>query len=294
MSEPDYRELKAEEERRLLRDFGYWDLVALGALVGAGLGYLYGLEAEPHVRAVNVFAGMGVGALCAFVAGWVRAQLRAREKFFTRWAEERGWTYTRAGEPLEDTPFLRIGDRRKASDFFAGLSIAPAAVLYQHKRITGSGKSEQVTNYLVLHFWLDRVLVPLLQIWPHSRGADLEEKLLGHHEMTGTPVELESTELMEKFRISGVAEGGDEIRSLLTPSAIVKFLDFSHALGGVRAYFELEGTTVAFLAELTLSPERPQAIDQLLELWKPIASWLIEETGAASAPASAPGAGEPS
>ncbi len=284
MSEPDYRELKAEEERRLLRDFGYWDLVALGALVGAGLGFLYGLEAEPHVRATNVFAGIGVGALCAFIAGWARAQLRAREKFFIRWAGERGWAYARTGQPFEDTPFLRSGDRRKASDFFSGLSIAPGAVLYQHKRIVGSGKSEQVSNYHVLHFRLDRVLIPLLQIWPHSRGVDLGEKLLGHHEMFGTPVELESTELMEKFRISGVAEGGAEIRSLLTPSAIVKFLDFSHALSGVHAYFEIEAKSVAFLAELTLSPQRPQAIDELLEHWQPIASWLIEQAGAARAP----------
>ena len=37
MSEPEYREVKAEEERRLLRDFGYWDIVAFGALV-AGFG----------------------------------------------------------------------------------------------------------------------------------------------------------------------------------------------------------------------------------------------------------------
>ena len=31
MSELDYRKLKIEEERRLLRDFGSWDLVAFGA-----------------------------------------------------------------------------------------------------------------------------------------------------------------------------------------------------------------------------------------------------------------------
>jgi len=278
MSEPDYDELKTEEERRLLRDFGYWDLVAFGALVGAGLGFLHGLGDESMARAGYVFAGMGAGALVAFIAGWARAQLHAREKFFTRWAEGRGWTYTRAGEPFEDTPFLRSGDRRRASDFFSGLPIAPGAVLYQHKRIVGSGKSEQVNNYLVLHFELDRILIPLLQIWPHRRVADLGEKLLGLHEMTGVPVELESTELMEKFRISGVAEGGDEIRSLLTPSAIVKFLDFSHALPGVHAYFEIEATTVAFLAELKLSPERPRAIDELLERWKPIADWLIESS----------------
>ena len=292
MSEPEYREVKAEEERRLLRDFGYWDLVAFGALVGAGLGFLHGLGEEPSLRAANVFAGMGAGALCAFIAGWARAQLRARERFFTRWAAKRGWTYTPAGQPFEDTPFLLSGDRRRASDFFSGLPIAPGAVLYQHKRIVGSGKSEQVSNYLVLHFGLDRVLIPLLQIWPHRRVADLGGKLFAHQEMTGEQVELESIELMQQFRISGLAGGGAEIRKLLTPSAIVKLLDFCRAFRGGRAYFETDGKVAAFLVEMKLSPSNPRQIDELLALWQPIADWLTEEARVASVPADGSGGRE--
>jgi len=95
---------------------------------------------------VACLAGMAIGALCALVAGWVKVQGRARERFFTRWAAERH-ALQAAGRPFEDTPFLQSGDKRRASDFFLGLLAELGFVLYQHKRIVGSGRDEQVTNY---------------------------------------------------------------------------------------------------------------------------------------------------
>ena len=276
MSEPDYNEVEVEERRRLLRSFGYWDLVALGAVVGAGLGYLYGIAQEPRQRAWTVFGGMAVGAVCALVAGWARVQGRARERFFTRWAAERQWLYEARGEPFEDTLFLQSGDKRKASDFFSGFWPGSGAVLYQHKRIVGRGDDEQETDYVVLHFSLRRPLIDLLQISPCSHAAELGERLFGHSEIDER-IELESTELDQHFRISGLRGREDEVRRLLTPSAIVKMLDFQRACSNGSARFEILGSNVAFLVKGTLSPKQPQLIEALLELWRPIASWLMEE-----------------
>ncbi len=283
MSGPDYREVEFEERRRLLHSFGYWDLVALGAVAGAGLGFLYGLAWEPRQQALYVFAGMAVGAVCTLVAGWTRARGRARERFFSRWAAERGWRYKAAGEPFEDTLFLQSGNKRRASDFFSGFWPESGAVLYQHKRIEGSGRDEQVTTYVVLHLSLGRPPIYLLQISPRNRATELGEKLFGHHEI-GERVELESTELDQHFRISGLRGGEDEVRRLLTPSAIVRLLDFQRALPDGNARFEILGSNVAFLVEETLSPERPQLIEELLELWRPIASWLTEEADEGARP----------
>lgn len=279
MSGPDYHEVEAEERRRLLRSFGYWDLVAFGAVVGAGLGFLYGLAREPRQQAWTVFAGIAVGALCALIAGWAKLQGRARERFFTRWAAERNWYYEAGGQPFEDTLFLQSGDKRKASDFFSGFWPGSGAVLYQHKRIVKSGDDEQVSTYIVLHFALGRPLLELLQISPRSHAAELGEMLFGHHDAIGERIELESTELDQHFRISGLRGQEDEVRRLLTPSAIVRLLDFQRALPDGNARFELLGSNAAFLVEKTLSPKRPQLIEELLELWRPIAGWLMEEAG---------------
>lgn len=279
MSEPDYREVEAEERRRLLGSFGYWDLVALGAVVGTGLGFVYGLGAEPRQRAWDVFAGMAIGALCALVAGWARVKGRARARFFTRWAAERQWHYEARGKPFEDTLFLQSGDKRKASDFFSGFWPGSGAVLYQHKRIEGSGDDEKESSYVVLHFSLARPPIDLLQISPRSHAAELGEKFFGHFSEIDQRIELESTELDEHFRVSGLRGREDEVRKLLTPSAIVKLIDFQRALPGGGARFEILGSKVAFLVEMKLSPERPQLIEELLELWRPIAGWLMREVG---------------
>jgi hypothetical protein len=284
MSEPEYREVETEERRRLLRSYGYWDLVAFGAVLGAGLGFLYGLGREPRQRAWDVVAGIAIGAICALIAGWVKVQSRAHERFFARWAAERQWTYEASGEPFEDTLFLQSGDKRKASDFFSGFWPESGAVLYQHKRITGTGRDEQVTNYLVLHFSLGRPLIDLLQISPRNHAAELGEKLFGHHGEIDERIELESTELDQHFRVSGLRGREDEVRRLLTPSAIVKLLDFQRAFPDGNARFEILGSNVAFLVEKTLSPKRPQLIEELLELWRPIASWLMEEAGLEARP----------
>ncbi len=279
MSEPDYREVEVEERRRLFRSFGYWDLVALGAVVGAGIGFLYGLDHESRLQAWYVFVGMTVGALLALLAGWTRVQSRARERFFTRWAAARQWRYRAGGKPFEDTLFLKSGGESKASDFFSGFWPESGAVLYQHKRVAGSDSDEKVTNYLVLHFSLVRAPIELLQISTRSRTAELGQKLSDHHGEIDEQIELESTELDQHFRISGLRVQEDEIRRLLTPSAIVRLLDFRCALPNRNARFEILGSNVAFLIEGTLSPKQPQLIEQLLELWRPIASWLMEEAG---------------
>jgi hypothetical protein len=290
MSEPEYHEVEAEERRRLLRSFGYWDLVALGAAVGAGLGYLYGIAQEPRQRALTVFGGMAVGAVCALVAGWARVKSRARENFFTHWAAERQWSYQAHGEPFEDTPFLQSGDKRRVSDFFSGFWPGSGAVLYQHTRIVDSGDDDEQkkTAYLVLHFQLARPVLDLLLISPRSHAAELGEKLFGYHDGLGEPIELESTELEQYFRVCGLRGREDEVRKLLTPSAIVRLLDFRRALPDGNARFEILGSNVAFLVEMTLSPKWPQLLEKLLELWQPIASWLMKEAGEeAQLPASA-------
>jgi hypothetical protein len=279
MSEPEYREVEAEERRRLLGSFGYWDLIALGAVLGAGLGYLYGIAQEPRQRALTVFGGMAVGAICALVASWARMKSKARERFFARWAAERQWHYEAKGRPFEDTLFLRSGDKRKASDFFSGFWPGSGAVLYQHKRIVGSGDDEDETDYVVLHFSLPRPPVDLLQISPRSHAAELGGKFFGHFGEIGERIELESTELDQHFRVSGLRGREDEVRRLLTPSAIVKLIDFQRALPGGNARFDVLGANVAFLVEMKLSPERPQLIEELLELWRPIAGWLMGEVG---------------
>jgi len=276
MSGPDYHEVEAEERRLLFSSFGYWDIVALGAVVGAGLGFLYGFAREPRQQAWTVFIGMAVGAVCALIAGWAKVQGRARERFFTRWAAERQWHYEADGKPYEDTLFLQSGEKRKASDFFSGFWPGSGAVLYQHKRIEGSGDDEKVTNYLVLHFVLGRPLIDLLQVAPRSHTAELGEKLFGHSAIDQR-IELESTELDQHFRISGPRGQEDDVRRLLTPSAIVRLLDFQRAFPGGNARFEILGSNAAFLVEATLSPKQPQLIEELLELWRPIASWLMEE-----------------
>ena len=279
MSEPDYRGVEAEERRRLLGSFGYWDLVALGAVLGAGLGYLYGIAQEPRQRAWTVLGGMAVGAICALVAGWARVKSKARERFFTRWAVERQWHYEVGGRPFEDTLFLQSGDKRKASDFFSGFWPGSGAVLYQHKRIVGSGDDENETDYVVLHFSLLRPPIDLLEISPRSHAAELGKKLFGHSSEIDQRIELESTELDQHFRVSGLRGREDEVRKLLTPSAIVKLIDFQRALPNGNARFEILGANVAFLVEMKLSPGRPQLIEELLELWRPIAGWLMREVG---------------
>ncbi|MGD0167794.1 MAG: hypothetical protein ABSC51_11010 [Gaiellaceae bacterium] len=277
MSERDFKEVRAEEERRLLRSWGYWDLVVLGALMGAGLGYFYGSGDEARRQALDLFAGLGIGAAAAFSIGWTRAKRRARKLFFATWAASRGWGYQASGLPFADTPLLKSGDTRQASDFFSGFWPEAGAILYQHKRIVGSGRDEQITNYLVLHFVLERP--PLLVLQIHPRGLiELGEKLLGQDEMVGTPLELESAELSQHFRISYVGKPGTDIRSLFTPSAIVKFLDFIHALSGKRHFFELEGMSAAFAIELTISPERPEEITTMIEFCRPIFDWLAGST----------------
>jgi hypothetical protein len=294
MSEPDYREVETEERRHLLHSFGYWDLVALGAVAGAGLGFLYGLGHEPRREAGCVFAGMAIGALCALVVGWTKAKGRAHERFFSRWAAERRWSYQAGGMPFEDTPFLQSGDKRRASDFFSGFWPEPGFVLYQHKRIVRSDNDEQVTNYLVLHFSLARPVIDLLQISPRSHAAELGAKLFGHLSAIDERIELESTELDQHFRISGLRGREDEVRRLLTPSAIVRLLEFQRALPDGNARFEILGSNVAFLVEKTLSPKQPQLIDQLLGLWRPIAIWLMEQTGPETQRPANAGEGRPS
>jgi hypothetical protein len=287
MSGPEYHEVEVEERRRLLRSFGYWDLVALGAVVGAGLGFIYGLAHEPRQRAWDVFTGIAIGAICALIVGWARVEDRARKRLFARWATERGWQYEAEGEPFEDTLFLQSGDKRKASDFFSGFWPGSGAVLYQHKRIVGHGDDEKETTYIVLHFLLGRPPIDLLRISPRKHAAELGEKLFGQSEI-GEPIELESTELDQYFRVCGLRGQEDEVRRLMTPSAIVRLLDFRRALPHGNARFEILGSNVAFLVEMTLSPKRPQLIEELLELWRPIASWLMAEAGeGARLPASA-------
>jgi hypothetical protein len=284
MFEPEYREVEAEEGRRLLHSFGYWDLVALGAVVGAGVGFLYGLAQESSQEARYVFVGMAVGAICALIVGWARVHSRARERFFTRWAAARQWHYEAAGQPFEDTLFLQSGDKHKASDFFSGFWPGSGAVLYQHQRIEENGDDENVTKYVVLHFSLSRPLIDLLQISPRSHAAELGEKLLGHHGEIDKLIELGRLELDQHFRISGLRGGEDEVRRLLTPSAIVRLLDFQRAFPDGSARFEILGVSVAFLVEKTLSPKRPQLLEELLEAWRPIASWLMEQAGAEARP----------
>ncbi len=284
MFEPNYHEVEAEERRHLLRSFGYWDLVALAAVAGAGLGFFYGRVHGPRGEAWCVFAGMAVGALCALIIGWTRLKSRARARFFSRWAAARQWQYEAGGEPFEDTLFLQSGDKRAAGDFFSGFWPEPGFVLYQHKRIEKNGDDEQVTNYMVLHFSLPRPLIDLLQISPRSHTAELGEKLFGRLSAIDERIELESTELDEHFRISGLRGREDEVRRLLTPSAIVRLLEFQRELPHVGARFEILGETAAFSVEKTLSPKQPQLIDELLELWRPIAVWLMEEAGSPTKP----------
>lgn len=279
MSEPDYHEVETEERRHLLRSLGYWDLVALGAVVGAGLGFVYGRVHGPRGEAWCVFAGVAIGALCALIVGWAKLQSRVRERFFSRWAAARKWQYEAGGEPFEDTLFLQSGDKRAAGDFFSGFWPEPGFVLYQHKRIEKNGDDEHVTDYMVLHFSLARPLIDLLQISPRSHAAELGAILFGRLSAIDERIELESTELDEHFRVSGLRGREDEVRRLLTPSAIVRLLEFQRELPHVSARFEILGSTVAFSVEKTLSPKQPQLIDQLLELWRPIAVWLMEEAG---------------
>lgn len=288
MSEPDYHEVEADERRRLLRSFGYWDLVALGAVVGAGFGFLFGLGDEPRRQGWSFFGGMAVGAICALVAGWATAKSRARTRFFARWAAERQWRYRASGRPFVDTLFLKRGESNKASDFFSDFWPGSGAVLYQHVQMMKGSAVEgaiindvvlDATTYIVLHFSVARLPITLLQISPRSRSVELAEKLSARYGEIDERIELESAELDQHFRISGLRIQKDEIRRLLTPSAIVKLLDFQRAFPGGKARFEILGSNVAFLVEKKLSPEQPQLIEQLLELWRPIAFWVMREGG---------------
>jgi hypothetical protein len=277
VSDPGYQQTEAEERRRLLHSFGYWDLVVLGALAGAALGYLYGLGGSPHQRAERVLAGIAIGAAAVLVIGYTRAQTRARKRFFAAWAAERGWVYREKGRPFEDTPFLRSGDKRRGRDFFSGFWAEDEAVLYQHERIVGSGRDEQTTRYLVLHLTFRRPPIDFLQIWPHSLAGDIAHTIFGRDGEMGERLELESAELEQHFRISALPGQEEEARRLLTPSAIVKLLDFEHALPGEDARFEVVGTRAAFLVEETLSPKEPELIERMLELWRPLVEWLAGE-----------------
>jgi hypothetical protein len=154
----------------------------------------------------------------------------------------------------------------------------PGAVLYQHKRIIGSGRSQQVYTYLVLHLLLARPVIDQLQIWPRSYSSDLG-RLFGHLGGSGEEVDLESTELMQYYHVSGLPGKADEVTRLLAPGAIVKLLNFHRGLSDANAYFEIQGTAAAFLVEKALSPKRPELIEELLELWKPLTDWLFEESG---------------
>jgi hypothetical protein len=287
MSEEGYQQVESEETRRLLRSFGYWDLVVLGALLGAGLGFLYRVGGSPRERAGHVLVGMAIGAMVVLVAGYALARSRAHKRFFARWAAERGWQYSATGMPFEDTPILHSGDRRKGCDFFSGFWPAVEAVLYQHQRIVGSGRDEQVTRYVVLHVTLARPVIDLLQIWPHSVAADLAHRLVGHDGEIGERVELESTELEQHFRISALRGQEDEARRLLTPSTIVRLLEFERALPGAGARFEVVGARAAFLVERTLSPKEPELIERLLGLWRPLADWLAAAAGVGETDAAA-------
>jgi hypothetical protein len=220
-----------------------------------------------------------------FAIQWSRSLAQARARFFTSWAQQRGWVYCADGYPREDTPFLRTGDRRKASDFFSSVLGAADATLYQHTRITeyGSGKDrhEQVDKFVVLHFALPRPVIDLLLIEPHHLvNIDLGEALgLSGH---GEKVDLESAELDQYYRISGPPGQGEEVMKLLTPTVIVKLIECHQALSAGESRFEVLGTTAAFIVKDTLSPKRPEEIEQKLHAWGPIASWLLEQGGISS------------
>jgi len=288
MSEPDYREVAAEEERSLLRSYGSWDMVALGALIGAGAGYYAGLGRSERVGSICVLGGMLVGALAFFSIGWSKAQARARRSFFASWAEARGWSYSPSGLRFRDTPFLRGGSSQAASDFFGGFWPEQTATLYQHERIVGSGRDRNVRHFIALHFTLERPLLGLLQVYPRHGTFDLNQPLFESCSEVGKEIDLESVELAKAYSVRSDASEA-EVRKLLTPSAIVKLIEFHQALPvSANTYFEVQGTAAAFLIERPLAPKEIRLVSTMLELWRPIATWLA---GAETPPADASGQG---
>jgi hypothetical protein len=223
--------------------------------------------------------------MVVFGATWDQADQRARKRFFARWAGSRGWTYRASGSPFEDTPHLRSGDHRKVADFFSGFWTEPEAVLYRLERGEELATSRAIRNYIVLHLSFDRSVIDLLQIWPRSRAADLNEKVMGDRGEVGEEIDLESAELAQYYRVSGSPGAGDDVRRLLTPSAIVKLLDFHRGvLSGVDSYFEIQGSAAAFLVEEELDADNVDVIEELLMRWKPISD-LLQASTATTEPA---------
>ncbi len=270
----------SESKGRPLISFRKLAWATIGAIIGALFGYLAFLgrsDAPLGSLVAAVFLGAVGGVIISFIAGMSISG--NSERYFARWAGKRGWTYQTSASPFEDTPFLLSGDRRETSDYFSGFWPELPAVIYRFKRVDELATGTDESNYIVLHLTLADPVIDLLQIWPRSRAADLKEKVLPSRREAGEEIDLESVELAQCYRVSGSPGRGDDVRRLLTPSAIEKLLGFHHGLlAGVDSYFEVQGAAAAFLVEELLDTDNVDVIEELLALWKPIADWLVESS----------------
>jgi hypothetical protein len=151
--------------------------------------------------------------------------------------------------------------------------------LYQHKRIVGSGRNEKVRTYIVCHLSLPGPVIDLLQVWPKNHAAELGEKLLGARSEIGDEVDLESAELASYYRVSGSPGSSDDVRKLLTPSAIVKLIDFHNSIdGGTNSYIEIVSSAVALMVSGQIDPKNVDAIDDMIARCRPVVDWLAGAT----------------
>ena len=231
---------------------------------------------------VTVLGGLVGGSLGYYLfSPLLRLRIARSPLFF--FAQARGWTY-RAGKPFGDTPYLGGGEKSEGHSFMTGIWDNPQAVLYQHRR-TDALTTRNVSETIVLHLALERPLIGLLQVWPREvvgKSARLLGRINELAELKGEEIDFESAELARYYRVSGLPGRSDGVRRLLTPSAIVKLLEFRRGLPEHAAsfeplsFFEIQGSAAAFFVLGKMTPAGTADIDVLLELWKPIADWLAE------------------
>jgi hypothetical protein len=177
--------------------------------------------------------GAAIGVVAAVIGTYWLADSRAKAAFLPAWAVSRGWAKGIGALQGGTTPLLRDGDRRNSKDHVNGpLSGGGNAMLchytYETRSTTTDARGNTTTTYTPHDFTVvctDAAPPGIPRLTLHPRSALGAIHILDKVDSAVTSnrtIELESSELDDKFKLEVADETSDEaVRLLFEPSFIV-------------------------------------------------------------------------
>jgi hypothetical protein len=245
-----------------------WFVAAAAAIGCAALAAFEFHNAGGTLRWLAPVVAVPIGIGLAWASAQARVRGRETDRFFFAFAEERGWIYLPQAPLVLSSPLLAAGGRQSAGRGFAIPLDGTQVRLYEHDRIDGSGKDRTVTSYVVLLVPAVTTRAVGLRIRPRHgfRAPDPDLR----------PIELESTELSERFVVEaprGLADA--EIRELVTPIFITAVLDLADAECYLGSYLEIGVGYVLFASLGSITLEDGAYLDATIPAVTPLLDKLL-------------------